>query len=280
MIVFSEPLLDLQKHCWRLSCTLAELWQQDPVAVTEGKTLTLDYGDAASWLDLAAGIRGIDVLTGRFDDALLYCGTAREYEDARSDLLSRLTAQLTVFLFAWGAFETVATVIGPPSIPAGKRHKGANGLVDRVIFYLQRFGPFTAYTETLEQLNVLTAHSILYQSLVRTDSLPSHMGRSGVGLDFVRHVRNHFAHGATHLPLPEDSAHGWSGEESREPQLIALSTRIVLLTIQMLLAVHYSGRILHLQVLEDEDNEDGDDDGFLEEDIQVTLRRLHIARTD
>lgn len=251
-----------------LSLTLSEVWQRDPVTcVKDGETL--EFNDAAEWLDLASAVKKVEVLTGGED--VFYCEGVMDYEDARSELLARLATELTVFLFAWGAFETAATVVGPSSIPAGLRHKGANGLVHRVVFFLRTVQPVAAYQGVLDELGRVLAQQPKYRRLLHSGALPAHMGLSGVGLDFVRKVRNRFAHGSARFPAPNASSEGWCGRKSREPDVIALSTRIVLLSVQMLLRGYYAGKHFTLAVLRDEDG------GRVEADIHHVLQRLHLS---
>jgi hypothetical protein len=262
-------LVELQEHCEMLSFTLSGLWRHDPVTyVKDGETL--EFNDAAEWLNLASGVKKVEVVTGGED--VFYCESVMEYEDARSELLSRLATQLTIFQFTWGAFETAATVIGPPSIPANLRSNGANGLVHRVLFFLRAARPVATYPDVLEEMRRLVARQPNYRRLLRSGALPRHMGPSGVGLDFVRKVRNRFAHGSARFPMPDDCSVGWSGRTSPEPEIIALSSRIVLLSIQMLLRIHYGGKHFELDILRDEDGR------RVGADVHHVLQRLHLSR--
>jgi hypothetical protein len=42
-----------------------------------------------------------------------------------------------------------------------------------------------------------------YRKDLRTGTIPKNMGRSAVGIDFVRNVRNKFAHGSARLGMPD-----------------------------------------------------------------------------
>lgn len=266
------PLIGLQEHCWRLSLVLAELWQHNPVTLEEGSE-SWEFGDAAAWLNMAAGVSKVEVDTARYDDPVMLCGTAAGYEDARSELYSRLAAELTVFMFVWGAFETVARIVGPPSIPPDQRTNGANGLVDRVLFQLRDFAQFDEYNQVLQELSLLVSRDPNYTRLARQEPMPPHIGASGAGLDLVRRVRNRFAHGSSNLPMPDSTERGWCGKTSDVPCLISISSRMVLLTMQMLLASYYAQHHFKLHVLEDED-------GFtVDADVHVVLRELHRAAT-
>lgn len=148
-----KPPVKLQRHCWNLSVVLQDIWQQSPKTVTNKDGVIFEWSDAAEWLELAAGVQKVDVLTGAFDQSLMYCGSAMEYEDARSECLSMLVGQITMFIFVWGAFETVGNMINPSSIPAPLRKHGENSLVDRLICLLQSEKPFPVYTRAFDCLN-------------------------------------------------------------------------------------------------------------------------------
>src|ERR1700734_1223329 len=111
-----KPPLKLQRHCWNLSVVLQGLWEHCPDTVTNKDGVTFEWPDAAEWLDLAAGLQKVEVVTGSFDQSLMYCESALDYENARSDCLSSLVVHLTMFTFVWGAFEIVGNLIEPPSI--------------------------------------------------------------------------------------------------------------------------------------------------------------------
>lgn len=112
--------LDLQEHCDLLSRALSELTYLE----SSGMLLL-----AADWLNLASGVCHVKIQTDRFDESSQYCGGAYRFEHARSILLSRLATHLTIFNFAWGAFETVAKVIDPSPIPVPYRPNGGNSIV-------------------------------------------------------------------------------------------------------------------------------------------------------
>lgn len=199
----------------------------------------------------------------------MWCGTASEYEDARSELYSRLAAEITIFMFVWGAFETVAQIVRPSSIPPDQRTNGANGLVDRILFQLRDFVPFDEYNQVLKELSFLVSRDQYYMRLARQEPMPAHIGASGAGLDLVRRIRNKFAHGESYLPMPESANQGWCGKTSDVPRLISISSRIILFTMQMLLASHYAKHHFDLHVLKDED-------GFIvDADVHQVLRELH-----
>ncbi len=69
---------------------------------------------------------------------------------------------------------------------------------------------------------------------------------AGEGIDLVRRIRNKFAHGAAPLPQRDD----WNGNDSVYNQLVRLSCQMVLLTIQMLMRVHFEGQSFEIEIYE------------------------------
>jgi hypothetical protein len=258
----------LQKHCWNLAVLLQNLWQECPDTVTNKDGVTFEWLDAAEWLDLAAGVSRVEVVTGFYNESLMYCESALAYEDARSDCLSLLAGQLSIFTFVWGAFEIIGNVVDPPVIPVKLRSHGENSLVDRVVCHLRTFVPYPEYVQALDRLNEMIDKSPQYSRHRRRKPLPAFLGKSGMGIDLVRRVRNQFAHGAARFPRPDE----WGDEKLSKPSLdqiiIAYCTETTLLTMQMLLDVHFAGKNFDIRCADGE-----------EDDIHAVLERLHKVRT-
>ena len=264
-----KPPVKLQQHCWNLSLVLRDLWQHSPDTVINKDGVTFEWTDAAEWLDLAAGVQRVDVLTGVFDECLVYCESALEYEDARSECLSMLVGQLTMFIFVWGAFETVGNMIEPPSIPPTLRKHGENSLVDRLICLIHSSKPLPAYSRTFGCLNKIIDRVPHYQRFRRVAPMPAFIGSSGEGIDFVRRIRNQFAHGAAKLPEPNDWGEDAETKPSLDQSIIAHCTLITLFTMQMLLREHFAEKSFEVR----------DSDG-VEANIHSVLETLHTGDAD
>jgi len=268
MTPLDDPLLELQDHSAILSHAISGLVGHDHFINYEKEI------NAAEWLDVAAGVCKVELVTSRFNNCTMYCEPVLEYEDARSELVTRLVMQLIIFLFIWGAYESVTDIINPPSIPRTLRMKGADKPVDRTIFFLKDEPPLQAYLDILRQLKQLLLERPEYLRFLSLGALPPHMGTTGIGIDFVRRVRNKFAHGAASLPMPD----GWivdsHGKKSNDPEIIAISSRIVLFTIQMLLLTYYRDKHFNIEVPKH-------DDGLtIESDVHVVLSKLHLKAWD
>jgi hypothetical protein len=107
-----------------------------------------------------------------------------------------------------------------------------------------------------------------------SDRLPTGLGpvteaNAGEGIDLVRRIRNKFAHGADMLPQRDD----WDGKDSLDNKLVRYSCRMVLLTIQIMLHVHFAGRSFEI---ENYYSFSESDEG---EEIHSLLGNLHLACT-
>ena len=93
---YDQPLLPLEAHAFGLYLLLDE--------PSFGPALPTSY-DAAEWLILAAGLRGVLVVTNGLHESDGYCSNI--FEEERGDASSLLATELTRTLFIWGATEKV-----------------------------------------------------------------------------------------------------------------------------------------------------------------------------
>jgi hypothetical protein len=253
-------------HCTALSKLLQALAYQEPASVKRGDEI-YGWSQPADWLDLAASIVKVDVLTAQNDQSLHMCGSAMDYENDRSKLLTQFATSVTVFTFVWGAFESIAKIMDPPSIPKPSRKSGNDSLAARVAFALRLLKPDGVYHCGLA--NIRHRMSILPEY---ADCLPTELGpvagvEAGEGIDLVRRIRNKFAHGAAALPQRDD----WDGKNTVENELVRLSSRIVLLTIQMMLRVYFEGQTFDLDIYEFAA------DSYASQEIHSALQTLHLV---
>ena len=260
------PVVELTAHCTALSKLLHALAYQHPeIAAEEGETY--GWSQPAEWLDLAASVVKVDVVTAQDDISLAYCGSALEYENDRNRLLSQLATAITIFSFVWGAFESVTKIVKPPSIPKPERKDGNDKPVARVIHALRPLKPDGVYHCRLAQIRDLMAALPAYRESLPVDLVPVTAAEAGEGIDLVRRIRNKFAHGAAALPQRDD----WNGKDTLDNRLVRLSCRTVLLTIQMMLRVHFAGQSFDVELYE------CDTVGDCEHEIHSHLETLHLV---
>lgn len=189
------------------------------------------------WLKLSSSVDSITIDTAKYDNAIFYCGTALDYENAKSSLMSFLTTELVRFHFAWGALESLVTEFIPP------KKIEQFGKINALCGYLKKSNlkdllP-TGYIEEYYHLVELMEKTFQYTQDINAIVFPTTIGGSkknhidsvGIGVYSVYRIRNKFAHGSMVFPEPED--YGDGAELNKE--LIVVATRIVLMTIIMLL---------------------------------------------
>jgi hypothetical protein len=271
-------LITLPKHSDRLYLLLSQLPSVEHK--TKRGVTTQGWYPAADWLRIAASIDRVTMDITRFDESVLYCGAAWEYESKRNELLTRLVTKLSVFNFIWGGLETVIKTISPDhlDIELAKKLRRKNEVVDRAILFLKHeYDPMprlSLYDEMVFQLRQLLSQHPSYSEFSRFFREDEITSISGLGFHIVRKIRNDFAHGSAKLPEP--SNWGESGakvttSEQIHLDVIEISSRILLLTIQMLLLAFYNPPSFSVSVLKD-------GDGLLiDENIDIVLRVLHLA---
>lgn len=242
--------LSLRNHCYRLGCAVYSIgslgYLGDNAREKDGENIS--WLGASEWLRMASSVERVEVNTLYFDDSLLYCSLARDYENSRSDLLSLLAVQLAIFNFVWGGLETIIKLVDPPKVP--KDIKSGTSIIDRGLFYLKNeYEPartLAFYDDTVAELRETMVRLQYYHDLLSHFRLEECVGVSGIGLNVVRRIRNRFAHGTLVLPYPD-------GEEISMPLdalLVESSTRTILYTIQMLLLAYLAKKEFEIECRE------------------------------
>lgn len=225
--------VSVEVHCNRMAMFVGGQmpWEVPPESGPEEKDLS--SSTVFDWLRVAASIESVSVNTVRFGEGVMYDSGILDYEAKRSNILSELLMDQIRFNYVWGAFETLAKIKQPPPVP--KEVKPRASMVDRIAFRLKsafdhRRIPVSGYGYWLGRLiNMLSRRHGLNISL--HTRFTKCAGHAGLGISVVRHIRNQFAHGIVNLPEPKE----WTGQRPVESEVIKLSTRLVLLTMQMLL---------------------------------------------
>jgi len=254
-----KKLLCLEKHCYFLSKILIEL--------SNHNNPNCQWTSAHNWLHLASSIQSINIVTEQFNENIMYCGTAIERENAYSKTLEPFVKCLTIFNFIWNGLEVISKIIDPPKIP--NTLKKRRNTIDDLIFFLKN-----NYTEDIlpqhynELLNKLTqllnkdpSSNINFKHIDESQ----HMNHTGKALAIIKLIRNDFAHGSTSLPEPDEYTgaifrdHKDIFTETDYLRKVCISTRLLLLSIQMILISKYkenSFEILNHANTHEEDYQD------------------------
>lgn len=276
-----KDLISLSEHCYILSQLLKELpYNQQNQQEEQQEESLFSWSSASNWLDIAASIETVELNTTRFDETVQWCETTWHYESKRSNLLANFTTRLTVFNFVWGCLETVIKIIAPGGFNYElARQIGIKGdMIDRAIYYLKMeivpFHRIPLYDDLLADFRLLIKKHANYSKLEKQFKENEMISLAGLGIYIIRMVRNDFAHGSARIPTPDDwgeDGTSFSEAETIYLDLIDISSRIVLLTIQMLLLAYYGGQHFKVSTLKDSVN-----DHTYEEDIHVVARVLHL----
>jgi hypothetical protein len=213
------PLVDTKRHCHNI----------------ERYFLSANnyYSSAlSSWFGIASGITEVKYISDLYDDNVQWCGTAIEYENAKSDFHSKLIRELTRFNFIWGGFEAYYDSLVFGECPNPRKR----GIVNTVNYHLKvkyenSFPPLPYYNETVEHLKKLISKNEWYGKTNDLFSGDSCSSESLIGLKVVYKIRNLFAHGAFRFSEPE----GWHYETPYDIGIINTSSRILLMTMQMII---------------------------------------------
>jgi hypothetical protein len=253
-----QPMRTLEEQCSRLGSVL----QLEQLAAL-GDSRAQGWSHAGDWLDLAAGVVRVEIVTRLFDDGPVYCEALLEFEKLQSKAVSDYSTELTRFLFAWGALETIVDVIVPPS----ERDSGKIKAVGRLLARAFEPDRLPHYGCAIARLRHLLSYPQQGLKVTDSDFLPDDCyGESGIGIRIVYRLRNHLSHGSLTLHSLDPE-----GSISRlGPEIAKTSTLIVLLTVQMLLIAHFGRTGIVVKAY----NDDCECDGV--RDLCDVVRRIHL----
>jgi hypothetical protein len=242
----------LAQHCHLLASSLFNIEGQ--------QTRWLATSD---FLGIAAGIQSVTVDISQFDSGFGYCSGADDYSYRNDKLWSELVRELARFQFAWAALEAFIDELQPPKPP------NCDGKINRACYFLRtKYEPRLAvprYSDVLARFRQLAMASTAGAGLDVFFAIQDHTCPSAVGLYSIYRLRNRFAHGSMERPNPPEK-----GEHAPDISMVEMATRLVLLSIQMLVIAEYPADTsveVHWQDALDEDEE---------QPIGVVFRNIHL----
>lgn len=253
----ASPLKPLNRHCSDF-CTILEYSDQ------------MTWTDVAEWLHVAASVKSVEVDTIQYDQGFGWCSGADEFAMSRETLLSEFVSRLTVFSFVWGGLEAALPRLDIPIHPdRSKRGKIADACRHISAHFAGRI-EVPRYHDEVALFRAALTDCQGYDEIVSRFGAVSEIGFRGLGLYAVYVFRNQFAHGSLAFPFPDEENRAVSGHG----ELIAHATRIVLLSLQMLFAIHYrsSNRAIEFSWNSDLNRE--------EYEVRLLMRCFHMARRD
>lgn len=228
-----KQVVSIGVHSWRLSKIIYEIAVEYPAVRSPRSRLILD--DAGEWLDIAASVEGVQLRTARYDDSIMWCRGAAEYEDRRSEALGECIRFLTMFSFAWSAIEVLSQVVRWPNVP--KQLQGGDAkpsVIERMVYALHSTVPIDGYDLALDHLR----KELGIRPLFVPRKAKTFVGPAGEALDIIRHFRNTFAHGALQMPDGQ-SSQPWQSGKTSEGHVALIATRLALFSVQMLLTEQF-----------------------------------------
>lgn len=267
-------MLPLDKHCYEYATLFRRFLSSCYLTPNDG---VRGWDKSFEWIYLASSILNVTAQPDRFD-GYKHCDIIQGHMEEEGKLYSDLAKQIAVFNFVWCGFESMAknaTVY----LPEDTQKKYRNSIVMRSVEYLNiaydyDFLPIPLYHETLEALkNAIQKHKGYdLKELTKNDNDVCFMAE---GLSIVRSIRNSFAHGSAEVPKIKELTRS---EVDTDPfvhiELVQLSTRIVLFSIQALL-ISYIREEGFLEGLWNEDNI-----GRFDQSLIDLIGNVHVTESD
>lgn len=192
------------------------------------------WSNVYEWLNIAASIESVSLDTLKFDHSRGWCESAYDYDIARDELLQIFTTHLAIFNFVWGGLESTIEIVKPPESP----NKKLRGKISNTCSLLGKFNHENSIPELINEVQTfksLASRCYGYEDIEKRFHAILHYYDSGIGLYAVYTLRNLFSHGSMIFPQPD----GNNRPICIENELVICATRIVLLSMQLLLIHHF-----------------------------------------
>jgi len=215
-------LKNLKQQCFDLAYFFFNL--------NQNKTDKFSSQNYSYWLHLASSIDNIQLDLGNIGfgpEGLIDLSQPLYYEASHRN--AEIVKSLVIFNLNWHTFENL------------KADQFSNDDTDSLVklsrFLDDTYHPYknlVHYNEVVSELKRLVrkSHILDHKKVLRHITLEN---RSSVGITIVHRIKNYFAHGAYQFPLGSDP----TGQVSIDPEIIDLSSRVVLLTIQMIMLPYF-----------------------------------------
>jgi len=212
------PLIETKRHCYNI----ARLFYLESIFPTP----------IAHWFQLASGIDKVVYISDLFENASWACESVVDYENYNSEFHSKLIRELTIFNFIWGGFESYCESYPLQPCPEPKRRGNVNAVnYFLMTHFMNKYPAISYYKEVVEYLHSLLVKNTSYGNHVDLFSPNKCVNECIIGLKVVYKIRNLFAHGVFQF----DPTGGYDKNNTYDIPIINASSRIMLMTMQMLL---------------------------------------------
>lgn len=222
---------DLLKQKEEIEKPLADLGQHAK-AISEYMTAIQieNWGNLAQWFHIANGIKQLNYDGIRYDSSFYMCQPAYEYEVEKQSLYQRLVTEITLFSYLYSGLEGIISTLDLPKCP------NQNGKINAASFYLKSSftalsNPILNYSETVKLCEIMYRHSFDSEYSIFSE-LQQCVSLQGFGLKLLYRMRNKIMHGDFFFPEPL---------EHSQPEIVNLCSRLVLMTVQMLVLAYRRG---------------------------------------
>lgn len=249
-------MLELNQHCFDLSRLFYELDYCYGGPLVKKKQ---SWEPVANYLSIAASIYKIEFYFDYLYDSCWGCPEP-DYEAIDIEY-SKVVLEITFFMFIWASIESVIDII----IPIKDQKEGKIKAACRFIRgESDQNDPLHFYQELV---NLLKAKSLANETFspffVNLDKNEFYQ-TPGEALELIYKIRNSFAHGFLKFPINSMAEE----VESDVSEIISICSKLVLLSMQLILLAYFKEINLHLDLLHN-----------YEEDIEITtyLKRIHYV---
>jgi hypothetical protein len=163
------------------------------------------------------------------------CQPAYEYEVEKQSLYQRLVTEITLFSYLYSGLEGIISILDLANCP------NQNGKINAASFYLKSnftalSNPILHYSEIVKLCETMYRYSFdnkysIFSELQRCVSI------QGFGLKILYRIRNKIMHGDFFFPEPLEH----SSTLPFQPEIVNLCSRLVLMTVQMLILAYRRG---------------------------------------
>ncbi len=111
-----------------------------------------NYDGVLDWLNLCTNIKDVDVDIGKYDDGLLYCGSAWDYVSEQTEIWKNINIKLIQFNYSWCALETVI------DLQVDEKLISRNGKINAACMWLKN---------NLQISDIPEAYTNIYDKMIR-----------------------------------------------------------------------------------------------------------------
>lgn len=193
-----------------------------------------EFADTANWFSMAWAIKTTEYERAKYVYELDPYQVANEYMQATQKLRTKLMDNIARFLYMYMGFESLLNNLTLDPCPNN------DGKINAATYYIKvnssLVPSLTHYEDYINLLKELIINSSLHdlESLFSTNSCTC---EKGMGLKVLYRLRNKLSHGNFEFPMDEDI----SAFMPLEPEITKLCSRLLLISIQIIMIVQRNG---------------------------------------